>query len=82
MPLKPVIEYGLNKPMNTNNLKKYAPKARREFMEAVAKRLNQFGIQIDSKGKLIISTPVISGSVMQIDGYYFDAGLAHLYAIA
>jgi type II restriction/modification system DNA methylase subunit YeeA len=62
--------------MNTNNLKKYAPQARREFMEAVGKRLNQFGIHADSKGKLAVSTPVISGSVMQIEGLSFDAGLA------
>ena len=61
--------------MNTTNLKKYAPQARREFMAAVSQRLNQFGIATDSKGKLIISTPVISGSVMQIGGMNFDAGL-------
>jgi hypothetical protein len=30
--------------MNTNNIKKYAPIARREFIEAVGKRLNQFGV--------------------------------------
>ena len=62
--------------MNTNNLKKYAPQARREFMKAVSKRLNQFGIHADSKGKPTISTPVVSGSVMQIEGLSFDAGLA------
>lgn len=61
--------------MNTNNIKKYAPQARREFIEAIAKRLNQFGIHADSKGTLTVSTPVISGSVMQIEGYSFDAGL-------
>jgi type II restriction/modification system DNA methylase subunit YeeA len=62
--------------MNTNNLKKYAPQARRDFMAAVSQRLNQFGIHADSKGKLTISTPVVSGSVMQIEGLSFDAGLA------
>jgi type II restriction/modification system DNA methylase subunit YeeA len=62
--------------MNTNNLKKYAPQARRDFMAAVSKRLNQFGIASDGKGKLTVSTPVISGSVMQIEGLSFDAGLA------
>ncbi|MDO9140515.1 MAG: BREX-1 system adenine-specific DNA-methyltransferase PglX, partial [Methylobacter sp.] len=61
--------------MNTNNIKKYAPQARREFMDAVGKRLNQFGIY--NKGKtLTISEPTFSGSVMQIDGNSFDAGLA------
>ncbi|MGJ0514253.1 MAG: BREX-1 system adenine-specific DNA-methyltransferase PglX [Methylomicrobium sp.] len=62
--------------MNTNNLKKYAPQARRDFMAAVSQRLNQFGIAQDDKGKLTVSTPVISGSVMQIEGMSFDAGLA------
>ena len=52
--------------MNTTNLKKSAPQARRDFMAAVSQRLNQFGIHADSKGKLTVSTPVISGSVMQI----------------
>ncbi len=62
--------------MNTTNLKKYAPQARRDFMAAVNQRLNQLGIALDSKGKLTVSTPVISGSVMQIEGMSFDAGLA------
>ena len=61
--------------MNTNNIKKYAPLARREFIEAVGKRLNQFGVY--SKGNtLTFSEPTFSGSVMQIDGNSFDAGLA------
>lgn len=62
--------------MNTSNLKRYAPQARRDFMAAVSQRLNQFGIATDSKGKLTVSTPVISGSVMQIEGLSFDVGLA------
>ena len=61
--------------MNTTNLKKYAPQARRDFMAAVSQRLNQFGIHAD-KHQLTISTPIISGSVMQIEGLSFDAGLA------
>ena len=62
--------------MNTNNIKKYAPQARREFIEAVGKRLNQFGVYADKKGKtLTISEPNISGSIMLIDGNNFDAGL-------
>jgi len=62
--------------MNTNNLKKYAPQARRDFIAAVSQRLNQLGIATDIKGQLTISTPVVSGSVMQIEGMSFDAGLA------
>jgi type II restriction/modification system DNA methylase subunit YeeA len=61
--------------MNTNNIKKYAPIARRDFIEAVGKRLNQFGVY--NKGNaLTISELIVSGSVMQIDGNAFDAGLA------
>ena len=61
--------------MNTSNIKRYAPLARRDFIEAVGKRLNQFGVY--NKGNaLTISEPSFSGSVMQIDGNAFDAGLA------
>jgi len=59
--------------MNTSNIKKYAPKARADFMAAVAKRLNQFGIYADKAGEVTISEPQTSGSVMQIDGNSFDA---------
>ena len=59
--------------MNNNNLKKYAPQVRRDFMAAVSQSLNQFGIHTDSKGQLAISEAVISGSMMQIDGSSFDA---------
>ena len=67
--------------MNTSNIKKYAPKARREFMEAVAKRLNSFGIsQTQAKGntagELQISEAIVQGSVLQIDGNSFDSALA------
>ena len=65
-----------SKSMNTTHLKKYAPQARRDFMAAVSQRLNQFGIHADNKGTLTVSTPVISGSVMQIEGLSFDAGIA------
>jgi len=62
--------------MNTSNIKKYAPKARADFMAAVAKRLNKFGIYADKAGQVTISEPQISGSVMQIDGNSFDATLS------
>jgi len=61
--------------MNTNKIKKYAPQARREFIEAIGKRLNQFGVYVDGK-VLKISEPIFSGSVMQIDGNSFDVGLS------
>ncbi|HAT2164887.1 BREX-1 system adenine-specific DNA-methyltransferase PglX [Proteus mirabilis] len=62
--------------MNTNNIKKYAPKARREFMDAVAKRLNTFGITANKKGELQIAEANLQGSVLQIAGNSFDGKLA------
>ncbi|UUP50515.1 BREX-1 system adenine-specific DNA-methyltransferase PglX (plasmid) [Escherichia coli] len=62
--------------MNTNNMKKYAPKARREFMDAVAKRLNTFGITANKKGELQIAEANLQGSVLQIAGNSFDGKLA------
>lgn len=61
--------------MNTNNIKKYAPQARREFIEAVTKRLNYLGIHTDNKGQLKISEAQVAGDVMQIDGNSFSARL-------
>lgn len=67
--------------MNTSNIKKYAPKARVEFMDAVTKRLNSFGIsQTQAKGntagELQIAEAIVQGSVLQIDGNNFDSALA------
>lgn len=58
--------------MNTGNIKKYAPKARREFMEAVVNRLNYFGISANKNGELQIVEANLMGSVMQIGGNSFD----------
>lgn len=67
--------------MNTSNIKKYAPKARVEFMDAVTKRLNSFGISqtkgtASKAGELRIAEAVVQGSVLQIDGNSFDSALA------
>ena len=62
--------------MNTSNIKKYAPKARREFIDAVAKRLNTFGITANKKGELQIAEANLQGSVLQIAGNSFDGKLA------
>ena len=64
--------------MNTNNIKKYAPKARRDFMEAVAKRLNHFGISANKKGDLQLAGATLTGSVMQVAGNSFEASQAPL----
>lgn len=67
--------------MNTSNIKKYAPKARVEFMDAVTKRLNSFGISqtkgtASKTGELRIAEAVVQGSVLQIDGNSFDSAFA------
>ncbi|WP_319784405.1 BREX-1 system adenine-specific DNA-methyltransferase PglX [Oceanisphaera sp. IT1-181] len=64
--------------MNTNNIKKYAPQARREFMTAVAKRLNQLGIDANKKGELELAEATVTGSIMQVAGNSFEASLAPL----
>ena len=61
--------------MNTNNIKKYSPKARREFIEAVTKRLNYLGIRADNKRQLRVSDAQIAGDVMQVDGNSFSVRL-------
>ncbi|WP_201608696.1 BREX-1 system adenine-specific DNA-methyltransferase PglX [Psychrobacter okhotskensis] len=62
--------------METSNIKSYAPKARLEFMDAVAKRLNTFGISINKKGELQVTEAIIQGSVLQIGDNNFDSSLA------
>ena len=62
--------------METSNIKSYAPKARLEFMDAVAKRLNTFGISINKKGGLQVTEAIIQGSVLQIGDNNFDSKLA------
>ena len=62
--------------METSNIKSYAPKARLEFMDAVAKRLNTFGISINKKGELQVTEAIIQGSVLQISDNNFDSKLA------
>jgi hypothetical protein len=62
--------------METGNIKSYAPKARLEFMDAVAKRLNTFGISVNKKGELQVTEAIIQGSVLQIGDNNFDSKLA------
>lgn len=54
--------------MNTAKLKKYAPQARREFITAVSKQLNQLGIYSDKQ----ISEAKQEGSVLLIEGKTFE----------
>ncbi|MEK6199125.1 MAG: BREX-1 system adenine-specific DNA-methyltransferase PglX [Psychrobacter sp.] len=53
--------------MNTANLKRYAPQARREFITAVSKQLNQLGIYSDKQ----ISDVKEEGSILLIEGKAF-----------
>nr|WP_289057415.1 BREX-1 system adenine-specific DNA-methyltransferase PglX [uncultured Psychrobacter sp.] len=62
--------------METSNIKNYAPKARVAFMDAVAKRLNTFGISINKKGELQVVDALVQGSVLQIGDNNFDSKLA------
>lgn len=50
--------------MNTNNLKKVAPRARTAFIKAIEARAGEFGLT--AKG---ITAPSISGDVLQVAGY-------------
>ncbi|WP_313473824.1 BREX-1 system adenine-specific DNA-methyltransferase PglX [Psychrobacter sp.] len=62
--------------METSNIKRYAPKARVAFMDAVAKRLNTFGISANKKGELQVIDALVQGSVLQIGDNNFDSKLA------
>ena len=54
--------------MNTSKLKRYAPKARIAFINAVTQRANLFGIAQNH-----ISEASVTGGVMEIDGKQFDS---------
>ena len=62
--------------METSNIKSYAPKARLEFIDSVAKRLNTFGISVNKKGELQVTEAITQGSVLQIGDNNFDSSLA------
>jgi type II restriction/modification system DNA methylase subunit YeeA len=54
--------------VNTNNLKKYAPQARRQFISAVLKRINELGIYSDTQ----IGEASLQGDIYSIEGRNFD----------
>lgn len=62
--------------METSNIKNYAPRARVAFMDAVAKRLNTFGISANKQGELQVIDALVQGSVLQIGDNNFDSKLA------
>ncbi|MGL6150783.1 MAG: BREX-1 system adenine-specific DNA-methyltransferase PglX [Aeromonas sobria] len=57
--------------MNTNNLKKVAPRARTAFIKAITARAGEFGIT--AKG---VSAPTLSGDVLQVAGFTHPARCA------
>ena len=57
--------------MNTNNLKKVAPRARSAFIKAMVARAGEFGIT--AKG---VSAPSVSGDVLQVAGFTHPARFA------
>ncbi|MFV7709349.1 BREX-1 system adenine-specific DNA-methyltransferase PglX [Shewanella algae] len=63
--------------MNTNNLKKVAPRARSAFIRAIRARAAEFGLSATS-----ITPPNVSGDVLQVAGYthpaHYSAPLKHL----
>lgn len=61
--------------MNTNNLKKVAPRARTAFINAMMARAGEFGIT--AKG---VSAPTVSGDVLQVAGFTHPARFASAIA--
>jgi len=57
--------------MNTSNIKKYAPQARRAFISAVMKRLNELGIYSDKQ----IAEVTIQGQLLLIEGRSVDISI-------
>ena len=60
--------------MNTSRIKKYAPKARTAFIEAVTAKATLLGIHSDTN----IDEAIVTGDVMQIGGQTFSSSLASL----
>jgi hypothetical protein len=57
--------------MNTSNIKKYAPQARRAYISAVMKRLNELGIYSDKQ----IVEASLQGQWLLIEGRSFDISI-------
>ena len=57
--------------MNTNNLKAYAPQARREFLSAVMSRINELGVYSDTQ----IAQGFVEGDLYVIEGKTFERAI-------
>ncbi|EOU3094450.1 BREX-1 system adenine-specific DNA-methyltransferase PglX [Yersinia enterocolitica] len=62
--------------MNTSNIKKYAPVARKQFRDAVMQKLTTLGIEADKKGNLQISQATDLGDSVRYGQFTLDKSLA------
>ncbi|ENE4829749.1 BREX-1 system adenine-specific DNA-methyltransferase PglX [Klebsiella michiganensis] len=62
--------------MNTSNIKKYAPVARRQFRDAVMQKLTTLGIEADKKGNLQIAQATDLGDSVRYGQFSLDKSLA------
>lgn len=62
--------------MNTSNIKKYAPVARKQFRDAVMQKLTTLGIEADNKGNLQIAQATDLGDSVRYGQFSLDKSLA------
>lgn len=62
--------------MNTSNIKKYAPVARKQFRDAVMQKLTTLGIEADKKGNLQIAQATDLGDSVRYGQFSLDKVLA------
>ncbi|EKP1481548.1 BREX-1 system adenine-specific DNA-methyltransferase PglX [Salmonella enterica] len=62
--------------MNTSNIKKYAPVARKQFRDAVMQKLTTLGIEADKKGNLQITQATDLGDSVRYGQFSLDKSLA------
>lgn len=62
--------------MNTSNIKKYAPVARKQFRDAVMQKLTTLGIEADKKGNLQIAQATDFGDQVRYGQFSLDKALA------
>lgn len=61
--------------MNTSNIKKYAPVARKQFRDAVMQKLTTLGIETDKKGNLQISQATDLGDSVRYGQFTLEKSL-------
>lgn len=62
--------------MNTSNIKKYAPMARKQFRDAVIQKLTTLGIEADKKGNLQIAQATDLGDSVRYGQFTLEKSLA------